>query len=92
MKELGKAEEIEDFEEQLDYLGDILYHLEDLAVLYKKDPVFKDNYKEIKNLMNWIDDTYTDLEKEKEELEQIEAKREEEELKAMNEEFERSRL
>lgn len=92
MKELGKAEEIEEFEEQLDYLGDILYHLEDLAVLYKKDPVFKDNYKEIKNLMNWIDDTYTDLEKEKEELEKIEAKREEEELKAMNEEFERSRL
>lgn len=92
MKELGKAEEIEEFEEQLDYLGDILYHLEDLAVLYKKDPAFKDNYKEIKDLMNWIDDTYTDLEKEKEELEQIEAKREEEELKAMNEEFERSRL
>lgn len=92
MKEIGKAEEISDYEEQITYLEDILSQLEDLQSLYAKDSMFEDDYKEITNQMKWLDEKKQELADEKEELEQEEYEDYKKELFVMNYEFERSRL
>lgn len=92
MKKIGKAETISDYNQQISYLEDILSHLEDLQSLYAKDDLFKDEYKDIKNIFNWIEEAQQNLKDEREELVQEEIKQNEKNIEAMNYEFERSRL
>lgn len=92
MKKIGKAETISDYNQQISYLEDILSHLEDLQSLYAKDDLFEDEYKDTKNIFNWIEEVQQNLKDEREELVQEEIKQDEKEIEAMNYEFERSRL
>lgn len=92
MKKIGKAETISDYDQQISYLEDILSHLEDLQSLYAKDDLFKDEYKDIKNIFNWIEEAQQNLKDEREELVQEEINQNEKNIEAMNYEFERSRL
>lgn len=92
MKKIGKAETISDYEQQISYLEDILSHLEDLQSLYAKDDLFEDEYKDTKNIFNWIEEAQQSLKDEREELVQEEIKQNEKNIEAMNYEFERSRL
>ena len=92
MKKIGKAETISDYNEQISYLEDILSMLEDLQTLYSKDKLFSDEYKNAENISSWIADAQQDLINEREELIQGEIKEHDEEMFAMNYEFERSRL
>lgn len=92
MKKIGKAETISDYNEQISYLEDILSTLEDLQTLYSKDKLFSDEYKNAENISSWIADAQQDLINEREELIQDEIKEHDEEMFAMNYEFERSRL
>ena len=92
MKEIGKAETISDYNQQISYLEDILSHLEDLQSLYAKDDLFEDEYKDTKNIFNWIEEAQQSLKDEREELVQEEIKKKEKNIEAMNYEFERSRL
>ena len=92
MKEIGKAEDIEEYEEQISYLEDILSTLEDLQTLYSKDKLFSDEYKNVENISSWIADTQQDLMNEREELIQDEIKEHDKEMFTMNYEFEKSRL
>ena len=92
MKEIGKAEDIEEYDEQISYLEDILSTLEDLQTLYSKDKLFSDEYKNVENISSWIADTQQDLMNEREELIQDEIKEHDKEMFTMNYEFEKSRL
>lgn len=92
MKEIGKAETISDYEQQISYIEDILSTMEDLQTLFRKDKTFSDDYKDIANQMNWIDELQQELIDEKEELVQESVRQNERELIAMNYEFEGSRL
>lgn len=92
MIEIGKAEFIAEYEEQINYLENVLSVQEELESLYAKDTMFEDEYKEIKELMKYVEERQEELKQEKEELETLESKREEDELKELNNEFERSRL
>ena len=92
MKEIGKAEDIEEYDEQVSYLEDILSTLEDLQTLYSKDKLFSDEYKNTENISSWIADTQQDLMNEREELIQDEIKEHDKEMFEMNLEFERSRI
>lgn len=92
MKKIGKAETIDEYDEQIDYLEDILSTLEDLQTLYSKDKLFSDEYKNAENISSWIEDTQQDLKNEREELIQIEIKEHDKEIFEMNCEFERSRI
>jgi len=92
MKKIGKAETISDYNQQISYLEDILSHLEDLQSLYAKDDLFEDEYKDTKNIFNWIEEAQQSLKDEREELVQEEIKQNEKNIEAMNYEFERSRL
>lgn len=92
MKKIGKSETISDYNQQISYLEDILSHLEDLQSLYAKDDLFEDEYKDTKNIFNWIEEVQQNLKDEREELVQEEIKQDEKNIEAMNYEFERSRL
>lgn len=92
MKEINKAETIDEYDEQIDYLDDILSTLEDLQTLYSKDKLFSDEYKNVENISSWIEDVQQDLMNEREELIQVETKEHDKEMFEMNCEFERSRL
>lgn len=92
MKKIGKAETISDYTQQISYLEDILSTLEDLQILYGKDSTFNDDYKDITNQINWIDELQQELKNDRAELVQAEVKQNEREKIAMNYEFERSRL
>lgn len=92
MKKIYKAETADEYDEQIDYLDDILSTIEDLQTLYSKDKLFSDEYKNCENISSWIEDVQQDLINEREELIQIETKENDEEMFAMNCEFERSRL
>jgi uncharacterized protein HemX len=92
MKKIYKAETADEYDEQIDYLDDILSVLEDLQTLYSKDKLFADEYKNCENISSWIEDVQQDLKNEREELIQIEIKEHDKEIFEMNCEFERSRL
>lgn len=92
MKKIGNAETIDEYDEQIDYLEDILSMLEDLQTLYSKDKLFSDEYKNAENISSWIEDVQQDLKNEREELIQIEIKEHDKEIFEMNCEFERSRI
>ena len=92
MKKIGKAETISDYTQQISYLEDILSTLEDLQILYGKDSTFKEDYKDVENQINWIEEKQQELIDDRAELVQAEVKQNARELIAMNYEFERSRL
>lgn len=96
MKKIGYAEDIDDYEEQIDYLGGLLGILEDLELAYldgnPKDDIFKDEKKQIHDQFLFVEELYENLKEEMEELLEEINKEDEEELRAMNAEFERSRL
>ncbi len=92
MKEIGKAEDIEEYDEQVSYLEDILSTLEDLQILYGKESLFSEDYKDVTNQMKWIEEKQQELIDDRAELVQAEVKQNERELIAMNYEFEGSRL
>lgn len=92
MKKIGKAENSDEYDEQIEYLDSILSTLEDLQILYFKDETFSDDYKDLTNQMTWVEDLKQELQNEQEEIIQKEIKEYDKELLAMNAEFERSRL
>lgn len=96
MKKIGYAEDIDDYEEQIDYLGGLLGILEDLELAYldgnPKDDFFKDEKEQVHEQFLYVEDIYNNLKEEMEELIEQENKEYDEELRAMNAEFERSRL
>lgn len=92
MKEIGKAETISDYNQQISYLEDILSTMEDLQTLFGKDKTFSDDYKDIQSQMNWIDEVQQELIDSREELRQARVKQNEEELMGMIYEFQKARL
>ena len=92
MKEIGKAETISDYNQQISYLEDILSTLEDLQTLYAKDTTFSDDYKDVTNQMEWIEEKQQELIDEREELVQDRVKQSERELIGMIYEFQKERL
>lgn len=92
MQKIGEAEDFMDYEEQFDYLDEILETLENLQLLYGEDEMFKEEYDEIGDEMAYIDNIKDQLKEEMQENEERFNKEYDEEMKAMNAEFERSRL
>lgn len=91
MKEIGMAETIYDYTQQIQGIDDIISHLEDLQTLYYKFKD-KDNYKDVTENIKYWQGLQDELTEEREELIEKEVKEYDEEFKTMNIEFERSRL
>lgn len=92
MKRIGNAETISDYSQQISYLEEVLSVLEDLQILYGKDDMFKDDYKEVQGQMIWIEEVQDNLKDEKNELLEAEIKEDEKEKMGMIYEFQRERL
>lgn len=92
MKRIGNAETISDYSQQISYLEEVLSVLEDLQILYGKDDMFKDDYKEVQGQMTWIEEVQDNLKDEKSELLEAAIKEDEKEKMGMIYEFQRARL
>lgn len=93
MKKIDCATTIRDYEEQIAWVESILSTLEDLQSLYYKGREFcNDDYKEVTNQMKYWEELQQQLEEEKQELTGAEIEENEKYIKAMNYEFERSRV
>ena len=92
MKKIGNAETISDYNQQISYLEEVLSVLEDLQILYGKDDMFKDDYKEVQGQMTWIEEVQDNLKDEKNELLEAEIKEDEKQKMGMIYEFQRERL
>lgn len=96
MKKIGYAEDIEEYEEQLEYLEGILNSLEDAMEAYNdchsNDNFFADEKEQLNLQILYVKQIYENLQEELDELLEDQDKQFEKELKELNAEFERSRL